>query len=59
MITRIKSIILSVLDRDALKYMVDALEIDGADRRKPDEMAAALSRARRVKPEDLLQYMYI
>ena len=58
MITRIKSIILSVLDRDALKYMVDALEIDGADRRKPDEMAAALSRARRVKPEDLLQYMY-
>jgi hypothetical protein len=54
---RLKPAILSVLNRDDLKHMVDDLEINGVDRRSVDGMRSALSRARRAKPEDLLGYL--
>ena len=54
---KLRPAILSVLGRDDLKQIVDDLEIDGVDRRSVDGMRAALSRARRAKPEDLLACM--
>ena len=54
---RLKPAILSILGRDDLKHIVDDMEIDGVDRRSVEGMRAALSRAWRAKPEDLLWYM--
>ena len=54
---KLKPAILSVLKRDDLKNIIDDLEIDGVDRRSVEGMRAALSRARRAKPEDLLGYI--
>jgi hypothetical protein len=50
----LKPTILSLLSRDTLRHIVDDLEIDGPDRRKPEEMRAALRRARRVTAGVLL-----
>jgi DNA modification methylase len=54
---KLKHAILSVIGRDTLKDIVDALEIDGVDRRSAKEMAAAVKRARRATPEFLLEYL--
>jgi hypothetical protein len=53
---QLKSTILRLLSRRALKRIVDALEID-VDRRSVEAMRAALSRSRRVAAEDLLHHM--
>jgi len=55
---KLKHAILSVIGRDILKEIVDALEIEGVDRRSVKEMAAAASRARRATPEFLLEFLY-
>ncbi len=54
---KLKHAILSVIGRDTLKDIVDALEIDGVDRSSAKEMAAAVKRARRATPEFLLEYL--
>ena len=54
----LKPIILSILPRDILRHIVDDLEVERPDRRKPDEMRAALRRARRATPEVLLGYLH-
>lgn len=54
---KLKHAILSVIGRDTLKEIVDALEIEGVDRRSAKEMAAAVKRARRATPEFLLEYL--
>ena len=54
----LKKAILSVMDRDRLKTAVEDFEVDGVDRRSRDDMAAALSRARRATPDALLEYLY-
>ncbi len=51
---RIKLAILEQAGRERLRELVDALELEGADRRSPAAMIAALSRARRATPERLL-----
>lgn len=52
-----KPAILNALTRDDLKPIVDDLEIDGVDRRSADGMRAALRKARRANPENLLPYL--
>lgn len=54
---KLKPAILEILARDDLKRILDDLEIDGVDRRSADAMRAALRKARRAKPDDLLGYM--
>lgn len=53
----LKRIILSILDRDDLKYIVDDLEIKGVDRRSVNAMREKLVRSRKVNEEDLLCYL--
>lgn len=47
----LKKTILSLLERDALKQIIEDLEIEGVDRRSVEDMAATLSRSRRATPE--------
>ena len=54
----LKSTIVSILDRDDLKQIVDAYGIDDVDRRSAKAMRAALSRSRRVTLEELLGKLY-
>jgi len=54
----LKKAILSVLNRDGLRHIVDDFEMDGVDRRSVKEMRGALSRSRKVKPDLLLDYLY-
>jgi len=54
---KLKHAMLEVMDRDTLKEVVDALEIEGVDRRSVQEMAARVSRARRATPEFLLEFL--
>jgi hypothetical protein len=55
---KLKSVILEVLDRDALKYIVGKLELDGVDLRIVENMSAALSRAHQATSKVLLHYLY-
>ena len=54
---KLKKAILQVLKRDTLKAIVDDLEIGEVDRRRAEEMSAALSRAHRATPKLLLEYL--
>lgn len=54
---KLKHAIIEIMDRDLLKAVCDDLEIDGIDRRSREDMAAAVSRARRAKPEELIEYL--
>jgi len=51
----LKKTILSVLSRDTLKALVDAFEVDAADRRSVDAMRAALSKSRKATPAAILE----
>lgn len=42
------------MDRDSLKNAIDAIGLDGVDRRSPEDMATRLSRAHRATPKVLL-----
>ena len=55
---KLKHAILSVMDRDTLKSVVDDLELDGTDRRSRDDRSATLSRAHRATPAVLLEYLF-
>ena len=55
---KLKKAILDIIGRDALKAIVDDLEIADVDRRSPTEMAAAVSRSHRATPEFILDYLY-
>jgi adenine-specific DNA-methyltransferase len=54
---KLKHAIIDTMDRDLLKAVCDDLKIDGVDRRSREDMAAAVSRAHRAKPEDLIEYL--
>jgi len=54
---KLKRAILSALNREGLKTIVDGLELQRPDRRSPAAMRAALSRSRRATPQTLLQYL--
>ena len=47
----LKQAILTIMDRDTLKAVIDDLEIEGVDRRSAEEMRARVSRSRRAAPE--------
>ena len=42
---KLKKAILSILNRDSLKRVIDELEFDGVNRRSREDMASKLSRA--------------
>ena len=54
---KLKQAILTIMDRDTLKAVVDDLEIEGVDRRSVEEMRAEVSRSHRAAPEILLAYL--
>jgi hypothetical protein len=54
---KLKQAILTTMDRDALKAVVDDLEIEGVDRRSVEDMWAKMSRSRRAEPEMLLAHL--
>lgn len=54
---KVKAAILCALDRDALKCVVDDLELHGVDRRSVESMRNALTRSRRVTPQVLIEYL--
>jgi hypothetical protein len=54
---KLKQAILAIMDRDTLKAVVDALEIEGVDRRSVEEMRAGVSRSRRAEPAVLLAHL--
>ena len=54
----LKHAIIAVMDRDTLKAAVDALEMDGVDRRSAEDMADRLSRAHRATPDFLLESLH-
>ena len=54
---KLKQAILTIVDRDTLKAVVDDLEMEGVDRRSVKEMRAKVSRSRRAVPEMLLAHL--
>ena len=53
----VKRVILSILNRDDLKHIVDDLEIDEVDRRSVNAMRDKLTRSRKVSDEVLIRYL--
>jgi hypothetical protein len=45
---KLKQAILTIMDRDTLKAVIDDLEIEGLDRRSVEEMRTKVSRSRRA-----------
>ena len=54
---KFKSAILTIMDRDSLKAVVDTLEIEAVDRRSVEDMRAKVSRSRRAEPAVLLAHL--
>jgi hypothetical protein len=54
---KLKQAILSAMDRDTLKAVVDDLEFEVVDRRIVEDMRTAMSRSHRATPEVLLEYL--
>lgn len=54
---KLKHNILAIMDRDALKKIIDDLELEDADRRSAEAMGVKLSRAHRATPDLLLEYL--
>ena len=52
---RLKTAILSILDREDLKRLLDSLNLNGVDRRNVQAMKSALSDSRQASPEILLE----
>lgn len=55
---KLRKTILSVLNRDGLRQILDDFELVDVDKRSPKAMRKALSRSRTAKPELLLDYLY-
>jgi adenine-specific DNA-methyltransferase len=54
---KLKDAVLSVMQRDELKGIVEEYEIEGVDLRSREEMADALRAAKRVRVDALLEYL--
>lgn len=54
---KLKQAILTIMDRDTFKGLVDDLEIEGVDRRSVEEMRVRVSRNRQAEPEMLLAHL--
>ena len=54
---KLKHAILSVMDRDTLKAILEELALDSVDRRSKNDMVVKLSRARRATPKVLLNHL--
>lgn len=54
---KLKQAILTIMDRDTLKALVETLEISDVDRRSVENMRAGMSRSRRTEPETLLAHL--
>ncbi|MDY0020597.1 MAG: hypothetical protein RBT47_11400 [Anaerolineae bacterium] len=54
---KLKQAILTIMDRDTLKAVVDDLEIEGVDRRSVEEMRAGVARSRLAEPGTLLAHL--
>jgi hypothetical protein len=54
---KLKQAILTIMDRETLKAVIDELEIEGVDRRSVEEMRAMVSRSHRAAPEILLAHL--
>ncbi|MBN1140491.1 MAG: site-specific DNA-methyltransferase, partial [Deltaproteobacteria bacterium] len=54
---KLKQAILTIMDRDTLKAVVDDLEIESVDRRNAEEMRVRVSRNRQAEPEMLMAHL--
>ncbi|MDZ7579869.1 MAG: hypothetical protein U5R30_04400 [Deltaproteobacteria bacterium] len=54
---KLKQAILTIMDRDTLKAVVDDLEIEDVDRRSIEDMRAKVSSSRRAEPEMLMAHL--
>jgi len=54
---KLKQAILTIMDRDTFKGLVDDLEIEGVDRRSVEEMRVRVSRNHQAEPEMLLAHL--
>lgn len=54
---KLKQAILTIMDRDTFKAVVDGLEIEHVDCPSVEEMRARVSRSRRAEPEMLLSHL--
>ena len=54
---RLKQAILNVMNADTLRQVVEEYEFEVADRRRIDLLSDAISRAKRTRPNELLEYL--